>query len=125
MVADLEERRVETKVIQAKTKAMRDKRMEANMNAWWEETTADREATEVNPEKMETCPEIMQSTEEHLEVPKEGVALKSSGTVKKWHRGQNLAAGCCGKPKELTRGDCGSQRKLAATCRKVSHYATV
>jgi hypothetical protein len=33
MDADLEERRAETKDIQARTKAMRDKRMEANMNA--------------------------------------------------------------------------------------------
>jgi hypothetical protein len=34
MDADLEEMREETKAIQAKTKAMRDKRMDANMNAW-------------------------------------------------------------------------------------------
>jgi hypothetical protein len=34
---------------------MRDKRMEAR----WEETTAEREATEDNPEKMETNSEIV------------------------------------------------------------------
>jgi hypothetical protein len=41
----------------------------------------------------------------------------------KRHRGWNLAAGQCRKPEELTQGDCGFWRKLAATCRKVSHHA--
>jgi hypothetical protein len=45
--------------------------------------------------------------------------------MKKRHRDRNLAAGRHGKPKELTRGDCGSLRKLAAACRKVSHRARV
>jgi hypothetical protein len=39
--------------------------------------------------------------------------------------GRNIAAGRCVKPKELSRGDCGSWRKLAAACRKVSHCARV
>jgi hypothetical protein len=115
MDADLEETRAETK-------AMRDKRMEANM-AWREETTADREAMEANPE-METNSE-MQSSGEHQNVPKEGVAVKSSRTTKKRHRGRNLAAGRRGEPKDLTRGDCESRRKLAAACRKVARRAAV
>jgi hypothetical protein len=45
--------------------------------------------------------------------------------MKKRHRGQHLAAGRRGELKELTRGDCGSQRKLAAACRKVSRRAAV
>jgi hypothetical protein len=95
----------------AETKAIRDKRMETNMNAW-------REETEVNPEKMETNPDMMQSIGEHREVPKEGVAVKSSGTVNIQHRGPKQTAGRSGKPNELTRGDGGYRRKLAAACRK-------
>jgi hypothetical protein len=34
--------------------------------------------------------------------------VKSSGTKKKRHVGQHLAAEWCREPKELTRGDCGS-----------------
>jgi hypothetical protein len=45
--------------------------------------------------------------------------------MKKRHRDRNLAAGHYGKPKELTQRDCGSRRKLAATCRKMSHHVRV
>jgi hypothetical protein len=114
MDADLEENGAETK-------ALRNKRMEANMN----ERTACQEATEANPEKMETNSEAMQSAEEHREVLKEGIAVKFSGTTKKRHRGRKKAAGRCGKAKELTRGDCGSRRTLAAACRKVFRRAAV
>jgi hypothetical protein len=41
------------------------------------------------------------------------------------HRSPHLVAGRRGEPKELTRGDCGSLRKLVAACRKVSHRAAV
>jgi hypothetical protein len=44
---------------------------------------------------------------------------------KKWHRGWKLAAGRHGEPKEVTWGERGSHRKLAATYRKVSHRAAV
>jgi hypothetical protein len=69
--------------------------------------------------------EDMESEVEYWEVPMEDVAVKSSGTIKKWRRGQHLVAGRCGEPKEVTRGTCGSRKKLAATCRKVSHCARV
>jgi hypothetical protein len=65
----------------------------------------------------ELNPEDMESKVEHWEVPIEEPAVKSTGTIKKWHRSQNLAAGQCRGPKELTREECGSQRKLAATCK--------
>jgi hypothetical protein len=39
----------------------------------WEETLADRKATEANPEKMESNPEKIGSGTEHLEVPKKGL----------------------------------------------------
>jgi hypothetical protein len=70
MDAKLEERRAETKFIQAKTKVMRDKRIEASMNTWLEESTADRKEMEAkaNPKKME-------SGTEHREVHKEEAAV--------------------------------------------------
>jgi hypothetical protein len=67
----------------------------------------------------------MESDVEHLEVSTEEAAVKSSGIMKKRQMGRHLAAGRRGEPKELTRGDCGSRRKLAADCRKVSRRATV
>jgi hypothetical protein len=77
---------------------------------------------------MEACldskelnPEDMKSGVEHWEVPTEEAVVKSLGIMKKLHRGRHLAAGQRGEPKELTRGDCGSWGKLAATCRKVSY----
>jgi hypothetical protein len=76
-------------------------------------------------ESKELNPEDMECEVEHLEVPTEETAVKSLETTKKRHRGRHLAAGRCGVPKELTRGDCGSRRKLSATCRKVSHHAAV
>jgi hypothetical protein len=49
---------------------------------------------------------------EHREVPMEEAAVKSSGTIKKQHKGRHLAAGRRREPKGLTLGDCGSRRKL-------------
>jgi hypothetical protein len=69
--------------------------------------------------------EEMQSKAEHQEVHMEDAVVKPVRGWKKQHRGQHLAAGQRGEPKELTRGDCGSRRKLAAACRKVSCHAAV
>jgi hypothetical protein len=81
---------------------------------------------------MEACLDCMElnledteSEVKHREVPTEEAAVKSSGTMKKQHSGRRQAAGQCRELKKLTRGDCGSQRKLAATCRKVSPCAAV
>jgi hypothetical protein len=68
---------------------------------------------------------VMESEAKHLEAPTEEAAVKSSGTLKKRQREWHLAAGRCGKPKEVTRGDCGSRRKLATPCRKLSRRARV
>jgi hypothetical protein len=46
--------RAETEAIQASTKAMRDKMMEANMKDDREETTACQDAMEANLKKMES-----------------------------------------------------------------------
>jgi hypothetical protein len=76
------------------------------------------EATDLkeNPEEMESEPE-------HWEFPKEEAVVKPVKGRKKWHKGQKLAAGRRGEPKELTR-DCGSW-KLTAACRKVFRCARV
>jgi hypothetical protein len=82
------------------------------------------EVTEADAEKIRPDPGIMQSVAEHQKVPKEDVVKPVKGR-KRRHRGKEQAAGRRGEPKELTRGDCGSLRKLAAACRKVSRRATV
>jgi hypothetical protein len=58
-------------------------------------------------------------------VPVENAIVKPVDGWKTWHRGKKQAAGRHGEPRELTRGDCGSRRILAAACRKVSCHATV
>jgi hypothetical protein len=68
---------------------------------------------------------MMQSVAEHLVALKEDAVVKPVKGRKKRHRGRKPAAGRRGEPKELTRGDCGYGRKLAAVCRKVSSFATV
>jgi hypothetical protein len=90
-----------------------------------QEMTVCHELTETDTEKIQPNPRIMQSVAEHQEVLKEDAVMKTVEGWKQQHRGQKLAAGRRGGPKELTRGDCGSQRKLAAACRKVSRHATV
>jgi hypothetical protein len=88
-------------------------------------TTACHKATERDTENTEPDPGMMQSVEEHQEVPKEEAVVKPVKGRKKWCRDQNLATVRRRGPKEMTRGDCGAGRKLAAACRKVSSCATV
>jgi hypothetical protein len=74
---------------------------------------------------QETTEARLESESEHREVPNEDAVVKPVGGLKKRYRGWKQAAGRRGEPKELIRGDCGSRKKLAATCRKVSRCATV
>jgi hypothetical protein len=90
-----------------------------------DETTATQEATEANAEKTEPDTGMMQSIAEHQVACKEDAVVKPVKGRKKRLRGRKPAAGRCGEPKKLTRGDCGSGKKLAAACRKVSSCATV
>jgi hypothetical protein len=106
--------------------------MRSIVNAWIAYTRDDRKETMSSQVMTVVCMhseelnlEDMESEVDHREVPTKETAVKFSGTMKKQHRGQHLAAGQCGEPKQLTRGDCGSWRKLAATCRKVSRHAAV
>jgi hypothetical protein len=97
----------------------------ADMKDGRKERTACQEVTEDNPEKTDPNQEMMQFVAEDLKAPMEEATVKSSGTMKKWNRGWHLAAGRHRGPKEMTRGDCESQRRLAAACRKVSRHAAV
>jgi hypothetical protein len=90
-----------------------------------QESTACNKATEADIEKIEPDLEMMQSVGDHQEVPEEGAIEKTVQGRKRRHRGRKQAAGRRAEPKELTRGDCGSRRKLAAACRKVSRRAGV
>jgi hypothetical protein len=94
---------------------MRDRRMEASMNAWREETmscqetTACHEEMEANSQKIEPDPGMMQSVGEHQEVPKKEAAGMPFEEPRKQRRKRNLAAECSQKLKERTRGYGGSQ----------------
>jgi hypothetical protein len=67
----------------------------------------------------------MQSEAVHREVPKARAAVKPVGGLRKWHRGRNLATERSQKPKEQTRGNCGSRRKLVVTCSGTTRRAKV
>jgi hypothetical protein len=90
-----------------------------------QETTVCHEATETDIEKIGPDSGMMQSVAEHQEVPREDAAVMPVRQLRKQRRGRKQAAGRREEPKELNRGICGSREKLAATCRKVSHRATV
>jgi hypothetical protein len=80
----------------AKTKAMRNKTMEANRNAWRKEMTACQERTEACLECKEPASEKMESEVEHQEVSKGDAVVKPVKGRKKRHGGRKLAAGRCG-----------------------------
>jgi hypothetical protein len=98
-------------------------RIMAKIDAHLERKMACQETTEARLECKEPIPMDRESEAENLEVPKEEAEVKSSGAMKKLHRGRHVAAARRSEPKELTRGKCGSRRKLAAACRKVTHRA--
>jgi hypothetical protein len=81
--------------------------------------------TKADTEKPEPDPGMMQSAEEHQEFTKEDTAVKPVKGRKRRHRGRKPAAGRRGEPKEPTRGDCGSGKKLAVAWKKITHRATV
>jgi hypothetical protein len=61
----------------------------------------------------------------HEEIHKEEAAVETSGTMKKQHRGQNLAAGRRRELRERTWGNGGSGKKLAASCKGMTRRAGV
>jgi hypothetical protein len=90
-----------------------------------QEMTTCHEAMEEDTEKIESYPGMMPSIAEHQVAPKKDAVVKPVEGWKKRHRGRKPAAGRRGWPKEMTLGDCGARRKLAAAWRKVSSCATV
>jgi hypothetical protein len=101
--------------------------MKAGKRAFREEMRAifgaDRGKTGVTGFKAN--PVEMKSVAVPEEVHEKHAVVKPVGVLRKRHRGRNLAAGRHGEPKELARGICGSWRKLAAACMKVSRHARV
>jgi hypothetical protein len=85
----------------------------ANMRDDQRETVSCQVTMQAYLDSKELNLEDIKSKVEHREVPTEEAAVKSLGIMKKQHRGQYLATGRREEPKELTRGDCGSWRKLA------------
>jgi hypothetical protein len=79
----------------------------------------------VHTKKTEQDPGMMPSVEEHQYTSTEEVAVMPVKGLRKRRRGRKLTAGRRGESKEVTRGNCGSRRKLDAACRKVSRHATV
>jgi hypothetical protein len=90
-----------------------------------QEKTACHEATETHMEKTEPDPGMMQSVAKHQVALKEDAVVKPVKVRKERHRSRKPAAERRGEPKEMTRGDCGCGRKLAAACRRVSRRARV
>jgi hypothetical protein len=79
----------------------------------------------VDTEKTDPDSGMMQSAEEHQEFTKNDATVIPVKGRKKRHRNRKSAAGRRGEPNELTQGDCGSGKKSAAACRKVSRRAKV
>jgi hypothetical protein len=119
MRADREQRKADMEEILSKM----EERMiatQAKADGKLEELTETIEKTQAEPRE-----EMMQPVGEHQEVPREDAVVKPVRRRKKRHRGRKQAAGRRVEPKELTRGNCGSRKKLAAVCRKASRRATV
>jgi hypothetical protein len=87
------------------------------------ESQANRKDTQ--KEKPDPDPGTMQSVEEHQEIPMEDAAVIPVKGWRKRRRARKPAAGRRGEPNELTQGDCGSGKKSAATCKKMTYRATV
>jgi hypothetical protein len=76
-------------------------------------------------EKTDPDQGMMQSTEGYQESTKKEAAVIPVKGRKKRRRARKPAAGRRGEPNELTRGDCGSGKKLAAVCKEITRRATV
>jgi hypothetical protein len=86
---------------------------------------ANQGETKAYPEQMEANPEEIESEAEHEKFPKEQAAMKPVGGLMKRHRGRNLVAERLQKPKEMTWGDCGSLKQLAAVGMRTTRRAEV
>jgi hypothetical protein len=85
-----------------------------DMKAWQKEIRACQEATEACLESKGPTSVEIESELEHQEVP---------GVLKDWYVDRYLAIGCVQQLKKQTQGYGGSQTKLAATHRRMTHCA--
>jgi hypothetical protein len=88
-------------MIGANRKAIREE-TRAIFGADGKETMSCQVTTEACLGSKELDPEDMEYEVGHREAPTEEAAVKSSGTMKKRHRGRHLGAGRRGVPKGLT-----------------------
>jgi hypothetical protein len=113
------------KVILAKTDANQEKMdaWVAEMGSWRKETMACQEAMEACLESKEPASLEVEFEAEHEEVHKEEATVKPVRALKKWHGDWNLAIRHCQKPKKRAHGNVGYRKKLAASCRGMTHRA--
>jgi hypothetical protein len=83
-----------------------------------QETLACHDATRADTEKNEPDPGMLQSIEDHQEIAKKEAAVMLVGGLRKWRRVRNLAAEYRQKPKENTRGYCGSRKRVTVAGRR-------
>jgi hypothetical protein len=102
-------------------------RMEEESKAWREDlkTILDENGKAWREDMKVGSEEIIQSVGEHQVVPRKDAVVKPVRGRKKRHRARKQAAGRRGQPKDFTRGESGSRKKLAAACRMASRRATV
>jgi hypothetical protein len=81
--------------------------------------------THTEAKKIEPNPEMMQPVGEHQDVPREDTAVMSIRGLRKRRRVQKLTAERRLKPKEGTRGFCGSRRRVTVAGRRTSRHVTV
>jgi hypothetical protein len=122
--ADQEKMAADKEDFLARMDAIHEKRM-AMLDAHQKRMTACLGEMDANTEKIELDTGMMQSIEEHQDVPSEDVAVMPVKGLRKRRGIWKSTAGRRGEPKELNRGNHGSRRKLAATCRKVSRHAAM
>jgi hypothetical protein len=94
-----------------------------SLRAWPEETIACQELTEARLECKKPTSEDMEA--EYREVPKEHAAVETGRAPDKRHRGRNLVAERHQKPRERTRGNCGSRKKLVVAGMKMTRRSKV
>jgi hypothetical protein len=77
---------------------------------------------EVEAMDLEANPEEMKSITVYEEVLKEEATVKTVRALKKWCGDRQLAESCHQKLRKRTQGNSGSLKKLATTCREMTHH---
>jgi hypothetical protein len=72
---------------------------------------------------LEASQEKSDALAEYQDVPKEEIAVETVRALENRYGDRHLAVECCQKPKKWIQGDGGSQKKLAAVCRWMTHHA--